>query len=372
MDVGGETQINTDSQVGKPQDLVKISDTDAEINERVTYDDDDFYSDWRNENPNYIELKGTVADSTGTGVEMKEDTITITKAGVYALSGKLDNGQIIVDEQDKGTVKLVLNGVEIHATDSAPIYVKKAGKTIITLEDGTENMISDGENYVFEDDTTDEPNAAIFSKDNLTINGTGKLTVYGNYNNGISSKDDLKITGGQINIYSADDGLMGRDLVAVKDGTITIKSAGDGIKSSKGLIVLEGDIFNIQADADGIQGETAVYILGGDYSIFSGGGSVDGSDKTNTKGNPMGSWRDNNTVANTEQETETKSTKGIKSSTLIAIEGGTFNLDTSDDAIHSDDSIIITDGDITIATGDDGIHADKSIIINGGKHQRCI
>lgn len=201
---------------------------------------------------------------------MKNSKITITKAGVYVVSGKLDNGQIIVDVQDKGTVRLVLNGVQINCADNAPIYLKNAGKTIISLQEGTENIISDGTKYVLSDASTDEPNAAIFSKDNLTINGTGKLTVYGNYNNGITSKDDLKITGGNIRIYSADDGIMGRDIVAVKEGSITVESKGDAIKStndtdttSNNRLNINGGYLAVNSMGDGLDANGSIYMTKG-------------------------------------------------------------------------------------------------------------
>ena len=100
------------------------------------------------------------------------------------------------------------------------------------MPDGTTNTITDGDSYTFEDSTTDEPNATIFSKDDLTIRGNGTLTVNANYNNGITSKDDLKITGGNITITSADDGLMGKDSITIKGGNITINASGDGLKST--------------------------------------------------------------------------------------------------------------------------------------------
>ncbi|WHH57853.1 carbohydrate-binding domain-containing protein [Petroclostridium sp. X23] len=342
------------------------------ISELVTYDNDEYYVDWENQNPNYIELKGTDANLTGLGAEMKDGKITITKAGIYVISGILDNGQIVIDEEDKGIVRLVLNGAEINCFDNAPIYVKNAGKTIITLQDGTENVISDGEEYVFSDASTDEPNAAIFSKDDLIINGTGKLIVRGNYNNGITSKDDLKVVGGNIQIYSADDGLMGRDMVAIKEGNIIIEAVGDGIKStndtdtSKGFIAVEAGTFDIKAGSDGIQAETSVLITDGTFTISSGGGSGNSSKKIS--GNRQKPWGDasNNTITTTD-ETESESAKAIKAAAEIVIGGGNFNIDSSDDAIHSNNSVTIIGGDIFIASGDDGIHADSSIIIKGGK-----
>lgn len=350
------------------------------ISELVQYDKDDYYSNWKNENPNYITLNKTTASLKGSGAKIEGSKITIDSAGVYAISGKLDNGQIIVDVQNKGTVRLVLNGAEINSSDNAPIYVKNAEKTIISLEEGTENTIIDGENYVLDDSSSDEPNAAIFSKNNLTINGTGKLTVRGNYNNGITSKDDLKITDGNIQIYSTDDGLLGRDIISVKVGTINIESGGDGLKATndsddtKGIVAIEDGKINIKAKADGIQGEKAVLINKGSLNITCGGGSVNGTKKAEAMKGPFGN-RDNNvnteTDANTEAtvntEEESQSAKAIESSLDIGIGGGTLNIDSADDSIHANNSVTVLGGNINITSGDDGIHADSNILVKGGK-----
>ncbi|OGO77918.1 MAG: dockerin type 1 [Clostridiales bacterium GWB2_37_7] len=351
--VGCSTNSASQIDTGVQSSLIAEENVSTLISDIVTYDNDDYYSDWKNENPNYIELNGTAAQIKGSGVEVKDSRITITKAGVYVLSGKLNNGQIIVDVQDKGIVRLVLNGVEINSADNAPIYVKNAGKTILTLQDGTENFISDGAKYALEAASSDEPNAAIYSKDSITINGNGTATVRGNYNNGITSKDDLKITGGNIKIYATDDGLMGRDAVVVKDGNISIEAGGDGIKSSndtdasKGFIAIEGGSFDIKSGKDGFQAETSLLINSGTFVITSGGGS------TNTS---------TYTIA-----TEEQSAKAVKASTEIVINGGTFNMDSADDAIHSNGNVAIAGGDITITAGDDGIHADSAIVAEGGK-----
>jgi len=359
------------------------------ISEVITYDNDDTYTEWKNGNPNYIQLSVTNASLKGSGAAAKQGKITITAAGVYVISGKLENGQIVVDVQNKGTVRLVLNGAEIKSSDNAPIYVKNAGKTIISLEAGTENIITDGTKYTLEDSSTDEPSAAIFSKDNLVINGSGKLTVKANYNDGITSKDDLKITGGNIKITSVDDGLVGRDILAVKKGTITIEAGGDAIKSSndedntKGIIAIENGTFNLKAEKDGIQAETAVLIADSSFNINSGGGSVNGTKKAegNMRGarGPMGGKDNNfnrtppteNDNTNSDKtataETETESKKAIKAISDIGIAGGTFNIDSADDSIHSNNNAIIEKGNFTITSGDDGIHADATLSIKGGK-----
>ena len=368
-----EATANTGSDaVGS--NAVNITKAVAITSEMVSYDSDDYYSDWESQNPNYFKLDGTSIDSSGSGAVVEGGNITIIAAGVYVISGKLDNGRIIVDVQNKEAVRLVLNGMDITCTDNAPIYVKNAGKVIISLQDGTQNYVTDGEKYTFTDAEAEEnePDAAIFSKDNLTINGTGTLTVHGNFNNGIKSKDDLKITGGNINIYSVDDGLTGRDMVLVKDGSINIEAEGDGIKAtndedeSNGYVAIEGGTFDIKAGADGIQAATSVLITNGKFNLITGGGSVNGTNKGGgDMQNKFGNREGNTTVSSTEDESQ--SAKGIKALSNITINGGTFVLDSSDDAIHSNNSITIVGGDITINSGDDGIHADSSIAIKGGK-----
>jgi Carbohydrate-binding domain-containing protein Cthe_2159 len=346
----------------------------------VTYKKEDDYTDWKNENPTYIELDGAKAEyEQSAAILLKDNTLTIKTGGVYVLSGKWDDGQIAIDSEDKNTVRLILNGVEINNTDNAAINIVNAEKTIISLQEGTSNSISDGKEYHFEDSSSDEPNAAIFSKDDLTINGSGKLIVQANYNNGIASKDDLKITGGTIEIHAIDDGLMGRDLVAIKDGKIAIEAGGDGIKStndkdtSKGNIALEGGTYDIEAGSDGIQSETSLWITDGTYKIVAGGGSSETISNRESAPQPWGNNenKDQHSDAETNQvnteETESPSAKGLKASAELSIGGGTFEIDSSDDAVHSNSHVMIAGGELTIATGDDGVHADTSLFIKGGK-----
>ncbi|MBP1991604.1 carbohydrate-binding domain-containing protein [Paenibacillus eucommiae] len=345
-----QSNVSTSGGTGTTGQLASV-----DLTEKVEYDDDDYYTDWNSDNLTEIKLNGTGASINGSGAAVKDNNVTIASAGTYVVSGKLDDGQIVIDVQDKGTVRLVLNGAEIHNSSSAAINVIEAGKTIISLQEGTDNLVSDAQTYLYPDASTDEPNAAIFSKDDLTINGTGKLVVQGNYNNGITSKDKLKITGGTLDIHAVDDGLMGRDLVAVQEGNMTITAGGDGVKSSndtdtaKGWVVIAGGTFNIESGSDGIQAASSVLMDGGSYTIVSGGGSDSGSQSDET-----------------ESESESQSTKAVKAAADIWIKNGTFNLNSADDSLHSNGHINIAGGDFTIASGDDGIHADASISIAGG------
>ncbi|WP_153732772.1 carbohydrate-binding domain-containing protein [Sporosarcina obsidiansis] len=337
------------------------------ISEHVTYSDEDFYNEW--EDATSIQLNGSSASFEGDReVVIDKNIITIKTSGVYTIQGKLDDGQIIVDTEDDGIVRLVLNGADIHSSTTSAIYVKQAEKTIISLEKGTENVLSDGAKYVYENSEEDEPNAALFSKDDLTINGSGKLVVQGNYNDGITSKDQLKITGGTIQIHSADDGIVGRDLLAVKEGSVRIEASGDGMKSmndkdaSKGIIAIEGGSFDIKSVNDGIQAETYLLIADGDFNISSGGGSPENIANVEMGRSAPGEM--DTSIADT--SSETASAKGLKANEEVAIGGGSITLDSLDDAIHSNHSVTITGGELNVATGDDGIHADTSILIKGG------
>ncbi|MGG4490912.1 carbohydrate-binding domain-containing protein [Metabacillus idriensis] len=366
-----ESVDTTGNSIAKAESLSTIGNQEiaSVISEKATYSDEDFYSKW--ENATSIQLNGSDASFEGDGgVVISDNIITIRTSGVYTISGKLDDGQIIVDAEDKGSVRLVLNGAEINSAANSPIYVKQAEKTIVSLEEGTENYLSDGTKYVYEDSEEDEPNAALFSKDDLTINGSGKLVVRGNYNNGITSKDQLKITGGTIEIDSVDDGLMGRDLLAIKEGNVTIKAGGDGMKStndkdaSKAEIVIEGGTFDIETASDGIQAETSLLIADGDFTISTGGGSPERI--ASRENNRQAPGEMNTSTDSASSDTETESAKGLKAAVEVAIGGGSFNLDSFDDAVHSNNSITITGGDLKAASGDDGIHADGSILTKGG------
>ncbi len=288
-----------------------------------------------------IALQGNLITLYGDGATVAGNIVTITSAGTYSISGSLADGQILVDTTDSENVNIILNGVDISCSTSAPIHVLNAEKVVITLADGSRNSVKDGNSYSVLDEDS-EPNAAIFSKDDLTIKGSGTLTVDANYNDGITSKDDLKITGGVISVQAVNDGIRGRDSVEIKGGTISVNAAGDGIQSNndedteKGYIAIDDGTLSVVAGADGIQAETSLSISGGDIAVTSGTGS------------------------------DSDSGKGLKAGVTVTITGGTLSINASDDAVHSNDSVVIDGGDLTLASSDDAIHADSNLEINGG------
>lgn len=295
-----------------------------------------------------ITLNGDSISVNGNGVVIDGSQATITTAGVYSISGSLTDGQIMVDTEDEEVVTLILNGVNIANSTTAPLYIANANAAVITLADNTENYVSDAINYAYENVDEDEPNAAIFSKDTLTVNGKGTLTVSSNYNDGIASKDDLTIASGVLIVNAVDDGIRGKDSLTVQAGNLTVNAGGDGLKSdndedtTKGIIAIESGSINVTSRGDAIQAETSVTITDGAITLASGGGS-------------------NGVIA------EDVSAKGIKASASITINGGTLSIDSADDAINSNGSVVINGGVFAVTTGDDGVHGDATLDINGGE-----
>lgn len=325
----------------------------------ATYDSDDLDASADSAEMTTIQLDGDSITVDGSGATVDGSTVTITSAGTYSVSGTLADGQVIVNTEDEQKVTLVLNSASITSLTSAPIYVVNAEKTVITLAAGTENYVTHGETYLLQEAESDEPSAAIFSHDDLTLNGDGSLTVTANTNNGIASKDDLKITGGNITVTAVNDGLKGKDSIAVKDGVITISAGGDGLQAhndsdvEKGYIAIEGGTLNITAGLDGIQAETRLLVSGGDITLTTGGGSGNSSILAG-----WGLWGSN--------DDDAASAKGLKAGVDVTITGGVIAIDSSDDAVHSNNSLTLDGGTILLASGDDGIHADSTLEVSGG------
>ncbi len=240
-----------------------------------------------------ITLKGTTATGKGSGYTIEDGVVTITSAGTFVLKGEGEL-QVLVDAKDQD-VELVLDGVTLSNEDDAPIFVKKAGTMKIYLPDGSVNTISDVASEVeLTDENEREGNAVIFSKEDLTIDGTGTLKVNGNYNNGITSKDNLFINNGNFVVKAVNNGIVGKDSLTILDGTFTIDVENDGLQSDSteaelGYVkILDGD-FNITSAHDGIQAENLLQIDNGTFNIVTNEGSANAPVQTgNEFGGGMG------------------------------------------------------------------------------------
>ena len=388
-----------------------------------TYSDYELDDSFDRQSAASITLSGSTAQSNGSGVSINNATVTISKEGCYLINGELEDGQIIVDAGDSDKVQLVLDNASIHCSTGSAILVRNADKVKVTLAADSENELSDGTEYQTDDDN---PDAALFSKDDLVINGSGSLTVQGNYKHGIAGNDDLVITGGRLTVNSLSHALRGKDSVAILDGTFVLTSQKDGIQASntedstKGWVQIDGGNFTIQSSGDGIQAETNLSIYDGSFTITSGGGAVNGADHTENRGGGFGRPGGNRPDSangqtspempsqpaeggqtpsempsqpaegeqsssgnesdyselifdpddfddtSTDDSDTTVSTKGIKAGNALLIQQGTFVIDSADDAIHSNYSVTIDGGSFQLSSGDDGIHAEAYLNINGG------
>lgn len=432
---GGETTITSD---------ITKEDTD------VTHADDA---------ENYrVSITGdfTVTSDTSDGVTQSGSVYTITKAGEYTVTGLLSEGQLIVDAGDEDEVTIVLNGTSITCSSGSPIYVKNASKVEIKSEENSFNEVIDNRTEATEDSSDDAGNAAIYATCDLKLVGKGALVVTGNYNNGIQSKDDLSIKNVIVKVTAVNNAVKGNNAVDIESGNIiAISAKGDGIKTSnsnisnkgnqKGIVPITGGNIDVYAACDGIDAAYVVDISGdGNLNIYtdtyseyseevtssgsssgtstsrnssanktasantvsyvaasdtianapggSGGGNMGGMDGQNggnapdmnggSGGNKAGGNRpgmpgDFNKSGNSSGQSY--STKGIKAESEINISGFTINISSTDDGIHANSdsgvletgedgkgTIVINGGSITISSGDDGIHADKQLDVNDG------
>ncbi len=409
---GGETTITSD---------ITKEDTD------VTHADDA---------ENYrVSITGdfTVTSDTSDGVTQSGSVYTITKAGEYTVTGLLSEGQLIVDAGDEDEVTIVLNGTSITCSSGSPIYVKNASKVEIKSEENSFNEVIDNRTEATEDSSDDAGNAAIYATCDLKLVGKGALVVTGNYNNGIQSKDDLSIKNVIVKVTAVNNAVKGNNAVDIESGNIiAISAKGDGIKTSnsnisnkgnqKGIVTITGGNIDVYAACDGIDAAYVVDISGdGNLNIYtdtyseyseevtSSGSSSGTSTSRNSSANKTASANTvsyvaaSDTIANApggfggnkaggdrpgmpgdfnesgNSSGQSYSTKGIKAESEINISGFTINVCSTDDGIHANSdsgvletgedgkgTIVINGGTITISSGDDGMHADKQLDVNDG------
>lgn len=347
-----------------------------------------------------IELNGDSASCTSNAVEISGSTVTITDEGTYILKGNLDNGMIIVNTDKEKKVQLYLDNVSIHNETSAPVYVLQADKVFITLAPDSENTLSNGGSFVAIDDNNID--SVVFSKEDLTMNGSGALTINSPAGHGIVSKDELTFTSGTYNISSSSHAVTGKDNLCIANAVFNIESGKDGLHAennddtSLGFVYIQSGTFDITAEGDGVSASFTLQIDGGTFDILAGGGSENGEQQTSDSwggfpGNMGGGQRPGmgggqrpgqrsttssastsnvsyktESVSSTTTDDDSTSIKGLKSSGNMLITNGTFNIDAADDTIHSNASITINGGSFTLKSGDDGIHADETLDILGG------
>ncbi len=334
-----------------------------------------------------IKLNGKSATSTSPSVKISGSTVTITEEATYVISGELSDGKIIVDAPDTAKLQIVFDGVSIKSEAFAPLYILEADKVFLTLYEGSENILTNGGSFTAVDDNNVD--ATLFSKQDLTINGSGSLTVSSPAGHGIVCKDDLVITGGTFEVNSASHGIEANDSVRIKNASLTIDAGKDAIHSennddsSKGFVYIStGTDIKAAAEGDGITAGAFMQIADGNIDLLVGGGSENGSkEHSDSFGGFMGGGRpggmkgeiqhgnmqsDNMQNATTTTEDTGTSMKGLKAENSLLISNGNITINSADDSIHSNTSVIINGGSFKIASGDDAIHAEENLTITSG------
>ena len=326
----------------------------------------DYKTDYDESSSTTITLKNDTAQCDSDAVEISGSTITVSDEGTYIISGTLDNGMLIVNAENTDKIQLVLDNATINSNTSAAIYVAQADKVFVTLAENSENTLSNGGKFTAIDDNNID--AAVFSKDDLTLNGSGSLTVTSPAGHGVVSKDDLVVTGGEYSITSSGQGLCGKESVRIADGNFKITAEKDGIHAedaddtSLGFVYLAAGTYNITAEGDGVSASNKLQIDNGDFTVETGGGSETvtvGSDGDWGWARPGGQQQNDTTE-------ETVSAKGFKASGDFLVNDGTFNVDSADDALHSNASLTVNGGTWNIASGDDGLHSDETTAVANG------
>ena len=308
---------------------------------------------------------------SGEGAWYENGVLSLTKGGVYRISGVIGDGCIYIDAEEK--VKLLLNGLSVTNSKGAAIYCRSAKKLCVELAEGTENILTDGGSYSFESieesDEENEPNAAFYSKSDVVFCGSGSLTVNGNYNGGIRCNDDLTVESGNIIVTAVNNGIRGSDSVVIRDGNVTVTAGKDGIKSTngtdedRGYILISGGNVTVNAGEDGIQAERDLSVTGGAVTVTTTGEVAAGG-----SGRDFGGWGHvwgGDTSSGSEDET---TSKGIKSGGAMVISGGEITVSSTDHCVHSAGTLNITDGALTLSSSaGKGISAHGDLQIDGGK-----
>ena len=382
---------------GEKLGIEAIVDEDAEkYSDLANFTANDQNGEWDTTDAAVITLNGDDAEVSGKGAYVYNGSVVISNAGKYVISGTLNNGNISVNAYDSSKVWILLDGADIRCADNAALRIEEADKVFLTLSAGSENFLTSGEEFS-EEALADGTGGVIFARDDLTINGSGSLTISGGPKHGIEANDDLIITGGMISITAPGDGMHANDSLRIMNAGITIEAGDDGLAVSKegGYLVIESGTLSITSGDDAIHTAGDITVSGGDITIsaqddgihsdtnvlISEGAvlinkcydgieavtiSIEGGDITlypsddglnangGTGGFPMmggfgrGGWN-----MNTETVTETPAAETEDDSTWVRISGGNLTIINEEgrdaDGIDSNGDLVITGGTIRVS-----------------------
>jgi hypothetical protein len=309
--------------------------------------------DYKTSGATTVKLADGSSKVTGPGATVKGDVVTITKAGTYLLSGSLSDGQVAVNSVGNGKVKLVLDGVDIASASTSPLVITAADEAVVILADGAKNTLSDAVAASADDEKPDAPTATLFSTADLTIAGTGSLTVNGKSNDGIVSKDGLVILAGTIAVDALDDAIGGKDYLVVDDGTLSVTAGGDGLKSNGdtpgelGWMRVDGGTATIEATSDGVSAEGSITVTGGTVDVAKSDDGVK-SRVIDLSGGTVSVTATGDGIKVSSGGAAPGAPKVVEDGVMLTVSDGTLNIDAGGDGIDSRGSATITGGVVTI------------------------
>lgn len=328
---------------GKKLGIQAVVDEDSEAHEGTAdFTAKDLDGDWDTSTATVIKLSGTEVSVSGTGAYSNDGSVYISAAGDYVISGNLTNGQIVVDTDQSSKVRIMLDGVSIYCEDDAALRIDQADKVFVTLAEGSTNSLESGSEYS-EASLEDNTGGAVFTHDDLTINGSGALTITASYKHGIDANDSLVITGGSISITSPGDGIHVNDDMRVCNADITIQAADDAITVGNSFMIESGSVY---ADGcyEGIEART-IEIRGGDIELYPEDDGLNANGEVARTG--FGKAADTGSDENTDDEDPDDD------ETWIHISGGSLTVvnDSGRDAdgLDSNGDIIISGGTVRVS-----------------------
>ena len=360
---------------GSSLGIEMIIDEDTELHAHSVYfTKNDLNGEWSVSGATAIDLEGDRAKISGKGAYFFDGDLIISESGKYVISGTLTDGSIIVDAHKSSKVWLLLNGVKLFCTDDACLRIDKADKVFLTLAEDSENSMASGIKYS-DEALADKTGGVIFAHDDLTINGSGSLTLYAAYKHGIDANDELVMTGGKVSITAVQDAIHVNDGFCFGGGELVISAGDDGIHSETSIYIESGSI-EILSCYEGLEAIT-IDIAGGDILIYP---EDDGLNANGRRGNffGMGGFpgmqeQDNAAAENTDADEET----------WVHISGGSLTIVNENgndaDGIDSNGDLLITGGSIRVSlinSGpnsalDYGSESGGTCIITGGDIIAC-
>ncbi len=372
-ETSGEGTVSSSDSVGSISEQ-SVSDMFTERDSRTEYDKEACID---------IVCDGTAISGGGDGVEISGTAVTLTGEGTYRFTGVLTEGRIAVKASETAKLHLILEDFSASSSSSV-LYIETADKVFVTLKGG--NLLAAG--GVSEENGT-SLDGAVFSKADLTVNGSGSLTVTSTAGHGIVCKDDFVLTGGTLNITAASHGIQAKDSFRMKEASLTVTAGKDGIhgenseKEDKGFVYISSGTLTLQAEGDGISASSDLQIQGGTFDILAGGGYENGEKHSSENfggypgfpgggdhgGGPSGGRPGRMVSSDSSADTDTSdatSMKGLKAGNIL-ISGGDITVDSADDALHSNGSLVVKGGKLTLASGDDALHGEDTLTVSGGE-----